>query len=200
MQILGTATPLILVVLSPYTDKISNDKNLLLMQVLLAFIGSLLLTISAKVQIPFYPVPMTMQTLVVLMIGMSYGAPLAASTIFLYLLQGAIGLPVFASGGGLAYMMGPTGGYLVGFFLSASLLGLLASNGWGKTWQTTAVAMIIGVGLIFAIGIGWLAMFIGFEAAFINGFLPFIYADFLKIIIASFAMPAAWSVVNRFLK
>ena len=141
-----------------------------------------------------------MQTLVVLMIGMSYGAPLAASTVFLYLFQGAIGLPVFATGGGLAYMMGPTGGYLVGFFFSAILLGLLASNGWGKTWQTTAVAMILGVGVIFTIGVSWLAVFIGFEAAIINGFLPFIYADFLKIIIASFAMPAAWSVVDRFLK
>ena len=96
-------------------------------------------------------------------------------------------------------MMGPTGGYLVGFFLSATLLGILASNGWGKTWQTTAVAMILGVGVIFAMGISWLAMFIGFKGALINGFFPFIYADFLKIIIASFAMPAAWSVVHRIL-
>ncbi len=200
MQILGTATPLIPAVLSPYTIKGANDKNRLLTQVILTLIGSLLLTISAKVQIPFYPVPMTMQTLVVLMIGMSYGAPLAASTVFLYLFQGAIGLPVFATGGGLTYMMGPTGGYLVGFFLSAILLGILASNGWGKTWQTTAVAMILGVGVIFAIGVSWLAVFIGLKAALINGFLPFIYADFLKIIIASLAMPAAWSVVDRFLK
>ena len=199
MQILGTVNPLIIHVLSPYAEKGANKNSLLLMQISLALIGSLLLTISAKVQIPFYPVPMTMQTLVVLMIGMSYGAPLAALTIFLYLFQGAVGIPVFATGGGLAYMMGPTGGYLVGFFLSATLLGILASNGWGKTWQTTAVAMILGVGVIFAMGISWLAMFIGFKGAFINGFFPFIYADFLKIIIASFAMPAAWSVVHRIL-
>ena len=200
MQILGTVTPLIPAVLSPYTGTGANNINRLLTHLFLALIGSVFLTISAKVQIPFYPVPMTMQTLVVLMIGMSYGAPLAASTVFLYLFQGAIGLPVFATGGGLAYMMGPTGGYLVGFFLSAILLGLLASKGWGKTWQTTAVAMILGVGVIFTIGVSWLAVFIGFEAAIINGFLPFIYADFLKIIIASFAMPAAWSVVDSFLK
>lgn len=200
MQILGTVTPLIPAVLSPYTGTGANNINRLLTHLFLALIGSVFLIISAKVQIPFYPVPMTMQTLVVLMIGMSYGAPLAASTVFLYLFQGAIGLPVFATGGGLAYMMGPTGGYLVGFFLSAILLGLLASKGWGKTWQTTAVAMILGVGVIFTIGVSWLAVFIGFEAAIINGFLPFIYADFLKIIIASFAMPAAWSVVDSFLK
>ena len=200
MQILGTVTPLISAVLSPYIGKGANNINRLLTHLFLALIGSVFLIISAKVQIPFYPVPMTMQTLVVLMIGMSYGAPLAVSTVFLYLFQGAIGLPVFATGGGLAYMMGPTGGYLVGFFLSAILLGLLASNGWGKTWQTTAVAMILGVGVIFTIGVSWLAVFIGIEAAIINGFLPFIYADFLKIIIASFAMPAAWSVVDRFLK
>ena len=200
MQILGTVTPLIPAVLSPYTGTGANNINRLLTHLFLALIGSVFLIISAKVQIPFYPVPMTMQTLVVLMIGMSYGAPLAASTVFLYLFQGAIGLPVFATGGGLAYMIGPTGGYLVGFFLSAILLGLLASKGWGKTWQTTAVAMILGVGVIFTIGVSWLAVFIGFEAAIINGFLPFIYADFLKIIIASFAMPAAWSVVDRFLE
>lgn len=200
MQILGTVTPLIPAVLSPYTGTGANNINRLLTHLFLALIGSVFLIISAKVQIPFYPVPMTMQTLVVLMIGMSYGAPLAASTVFLYLFQGAIGLPVFATGGGLAYMIGPTGGYLVGFFLSAILLGLLASKGWGKTWQTTAVAMILGVGVIFTIGVSWLAVFIGFEAAIINGFLPFIYADFLKIIIASFAMPAAWSVVDSFLK
>ena len=199
MQILGTVNPLIIHVLSPYIEKGASKNSLLLVQISLALIGSLLLTISAKVQIPFYPVPMTMQTLVVLMIGMSYGAPLAALTIFLYLFQGAVGIPVFATGGGLAYMMGPTGGYLVGFFLSATLLGILASNGWGKTWQTTAVAMILGVGVIFAMGISWLAMFIGFKGALINGFFPFIYADFLKIIIASFAMPAAWSVVHRIL-
>ena len=178
MQILGTVTPLIPAVLSPYTGTGANNINRLLTHLFLALIGSVFLIISAKVQIPFYPVPMTMQTLVVLMIGMSYGAPLAASTVFLYLFQGAIGLPVFATGGGLAYMMGPTGGYLVGFFLSAILLGLLASKGWGKTWQTTAVAMILGVGVIFTIGVSWLAVFIGFEAAIINGFLPFIYADF----------------------
>ena len=200
MQILGTVTPLIPAVLSLYTGTGANNINRLFIRLFLALIGSVFLIISAKVQIPFYPVPMTMQTLVVLMIGMSYGAPLAASTVFLYLFQGAIGLPVFATGGGLAYMMGPTGGYLVGFFLSAILLGLLASKGWGKTWQTTAVAMILGVGVIFTIGVSWLAVFIGFEAAIINGFLPFIYADFLKIIIASFAMPAAWSVVDSFLK
>ena len=200
MQILGTVTPLISAVLSPYIGKGANNINRLLTHLFLALIGSVFLIISAKVQIPFYPVPMTMQTLVVLTIGMSYGAPLAASTVFLYLFQGAIGLPVFATGGGLAYMMGPTGGYLVGFFLSAILLGILASNGMGKTWQTTAVAMILGVGVIFTIGVSWLAVFIGIEAAIINGFLPFIYADFLKIIIASFAMPAAWSVVDRFLK
>ena len=200
MQILGTVTPLIPAVLSPYTGGVANKKSRLLSHLFLALIGSVFLIISAKVQFPFYPVPMTMQTLVVIMIGMSYGAPLAASTVFLYLFQGAIGLPVFATGGGLAYMMGPTGGYLVGFFLSAILLGLLASNGWGKTWQTTAVAMILGVGVIFTIGVSWLAVFVGFEAAIINGFLPFIYADFLKIIIASLAMPAGWSVVDRFLK
>jgi len=200
MQILGASTPLIPSVLSSYFVKGSSYNHRLLSYAFLAILGSLLLTISAKVQIPFYPVPITMQSFVVLMIGMSYGAPLAASTVLLYLFQGLIGLPVFASGAGIAYMIGPTGGYLAGFFLSAILLGIMASNGWGKNWKTTALAMITGIGIIFLSGVSWLSTFIGVEAALISGFFPFIFGDFLKIIIASLAMPAAWSAVDRILK
>ncbi len=83
--------------------------------IVLIVAGSLLLTLSAKVQVPFWPVPMTMQTFVVLMIGATYGSTLGAATVLVYLVQGALGLPVFAKGGGLAYMTGPTGGYLLGW-------------------------------------------------------------------------------------
>ena len=99
---------------------------------LLALLGSALLTISAKLEVPFYPVPMTMQTLVVLLLGMAYGARLGAATVLLYLAEGAVGLPVFAGtperGIGIAYMMGPTGGYLVGFVLSAAITGWLTER------------------------------------------------------------------------
>ena len=103
---------------------------------LLALVGTLALTVSAKTQIPFWPVPMTMQTFVVLVIGMAYGARLGVATIALYLLEGALGLPVFAGtpekGVGLAYMMGPTGGYLLGFVAGAWLCGWLAERGFDR--------------------------------------------------------------------
>src|SRR5690349_15200312 len=102
----------------------------------LALAGSLLLTASAKAQVPMWPVPMTMQSFVVLVIGMAYGARLAGATVALYLLEGALGLPVFAGtpekGIGLAYMAGPTGGYLAGFAVAAVAMGWLAERGWDR--------------------------------------------------------------------
>jgi len=102
----------------------------------LAFIGTLLMAISAKINVPFYPVPMTMQTFVVLSIGMAYGWRLGGATLLLYLAEGAMGLPVFAGtpekGIGLAYMMGPTGGYLIGFVLAATIVGYLGERGWDR--------------------------------------------------------------------
>ena len=182
-------------------ESVKNYKYVTILKYFLIILcSSTLLAISAKFKIPFYPVPMTLQTLVVLLIGMSYGASLASVTIFLYTIQGALGLPVFANGGGIGYIIGPTGGYIVGFLISAPLLGFFANRGWGKTWQTTAVAMIIGVSVIFISGVSWLSMYVGFEAAILKGLLPFIYADFLKIIIACLAMPTAWSFVEKTLK
>ena len=124
-------------------------------------VGVCLLTLSAKLQVPFYPVPMTMQTLVVLMIGMAYGRVLGTATVAAYLLAGAAGLPVFAGtperGIGLAYMMGPTGGFLVGFLISAWLMGALAERGWSNSFLLSAAAMIIGHAVILAAGVAWLA-------------------------------------------
>ena len=200
MHISNASTPLLQAVLSIYFAGDANSKKNLLAKIFLAAIGSLFLTISAKVQVPFYPVPMTMQTLVVLLIGMSYGLSLGAVTISLYIMQGIFGLPVFANGGGVGYLIGPTGGYIVGFLISSILLGFLANRGWGKTWKTTAIAMILGVCIIFLIGVSWLSVYIGLKPAILNGFLPFIYADCLKIIIACVIMPTAWAKVNKILK
>ena len=200
MHISNASMPLLPAVLSIYFSGDANSKKNLLAKIFLAAIGSLFLTISAKVQVPFYPVPMTMQTLVVLLIGMSYGLSLGAVTISLYIMQGIFGLPVFANGGGVGYLIGPTGGYIVGFLISSILLGFLANRGWGKTWKTTAIAMILGVCIIFLIGVSWLSVYIGLMPAVLNGFLPFIYADCLKIIIACVVMPTAWAKVNKILK
>lgn len=164
---------------------------------LMVVLGSLALTVSAHVKIPFYPVPVTMQTLVVLLIGMSYGPRLAAVTIAAYLAQGAVGLPVFAGGAGLLYMAGPTGGYLAGFLASAVVLGFLAERGWGKTVLSTAAAMAIGTAIIYMLGVGWLSNLLGFDKAIQFGLMPFLYGDALKLVIAAGLMPYAWSIVSK---
>jgi biotin transport system substrate-specific component len=149
---------------------------------LLALLGSALLTISAKLEVPFYPVPMTMQTLVVLLLGMAYGARLGAATVLLYLAEGAVGLPVFAGtperGVGIAYMMGPTGGYLVGFVLSAAITGWLIER--RHDWQALLLAVTAGTIVVFIPGVLWLAHLIGFEQSIVHGLTPFVWGAVLK--------------------
>ncbi len=152
----------------------------LLKSALLAVVGSLLLTLSAKVQVPFYPVPMTMQSMVVLMLGAAYGSRLGAATVGLYLLQGAVGLPVFAAGGGLAYMAGPTAGYLVGFLAAAFVTGAIVERGLGRSLLGLFAVMAIGHAVIFAPGFAWLAHLIGAEKAWLAGVAPFWAATLLK--------------------
>jgi len=168
---------------------------------LLAVVGSLLLTISAKVQIPMWPVPMTMQTFAVLVIGAAYGWKLGGATVALYLAEGALGLPVFANaperGIGMAYMMGPTGGYLLGFLASAMVLGWLAERGWDRSVVGTLAGMTLGTAMIFGLGFAYLATLIGAEAAFVNGVMPFLAGGALKIALAAAVLPMAWTLVKR---
>lgn len=165
--------------------------------VVLALFGSLLLAISAKVQIPFWPVPMTMQTFVVLVIGMTYGWRLGGATLLLYLAEGAIGIPVFAKGGGLAYLAGPTAGYLFGFLASATLMGWLAQSGWDRRLLGTLGAMLLGTTTIFIFGVGWLSTFIGFEKAIAAGLVPFLMAEGFKIALAVATLPLIWKQLDR---
>ncbi len=169
--------------------------------VVLALLGTALLTLSAKLKVPFYPVPMTMQTLVVLVLGAAYGSRLAAATVALYLLQGAMGLPVFADtperGIGLAYMMGPTGGYLVGFVVAAWLVGVLAERGFGRSVLGMFVAMSLGHVAIFVCGYGWLATLVGAKAAWVGGVAPFFAATALKTALGTALVPAIWAVLDR---
>jgi len=169
--------------------------------VLLALVGTLALTISAKTQIPFWPVPMTMQTFVVLVIGMAYGTRLGVATMALYLLEGALGLPVFAGtpekGVGLAYMMGPTGGYLLGFVAAAWLCGTLAARGFDRSPLKTLVAMSLGHALIFVFGVTWLAQLIGFDKAFATGVAPFWAATIVKTLLGVATLPLAWKWIGR---
>jgi biotin transport system substrate-specific component len=152
----------------------------------LAILGSALLTLSAKMQVPFYPVPMTLQTLVVLLIGLAFGARLGVATVALYLAEGALGLPVFAGtpekGVGLAYMMGPTGGYLLGFVLAAAVAGWIAER--RRDGAGLAAAVVAGTVAIYVPGLLWLAPFVGFDQALQLGLLPFVWGDLLKAALA----------------
>jgi biotin transport system substrate-specific component len=167
----------------------------------LALGGTVLLWLSAKIQIPLYPVPVTMQTLVVLVLGIAYGWRLGAATMVLYLLEGAIGLPVFAGGwsegGGLHLLYGPTAGYLVGFVVAAGVCGWLAEQGWDRSLLSAAAAMVIGNLIIYALGLAWLASQIGAADAVKYGLLPFLLGDALKIALGALALPAAWRGLGR---
>ena len=163
----------------------------------LVVFGSLLLAVSAQFKIPLYPVPVTGQTLVVLLIGMTYGPRLGGITIAAYLFEGALGLPVFAGGAaGVAVLMGPTAGYLFGFLLAAAAMGYLAERGMGRTVVSTIAAMVIGNCVIYLCGALWLANFIGFGQAIAAGVLPFLYGDALKLVVAAGLMPWAWRAVK----
>ena len=158
----------------------------------LAVFGSLLLWASAKVQVPFYPVPMTLQTAVVLLIGVAYGPRLAAGTLLLYLAEGAVGLPVFAGtperGIGLAYMVGPTGGYLAGFLAAAVISGWTAER--SRHWLTTALGLLAAIVAIHLLGAAWLATLVGPAKAVSLGVLPFLLGDAVKLALVTAAAEA----------
>jgi biotin transport system substrate-specific component len=166
---------------------------------LLALLGSALLTISAKLEVPFYPVPMTMQTLAVLVLGIAFGARLGAATVLLYLAEGAVGLPVFAGtpelGIGIAYMMGPTGGYLAGFVLSAAITGWLTER--RHDWPALVLAVAAGSIVVFIPGVLWLAQLIGFEQSIAHGLAPFVWGTLLKGAIAVALGMAGAAVVQK---
>lgn len=162
--------------------------------------GVCLLTLSAKVQVPFWPVPMTMQTLVVLMLGMAYGRWLGAATVLAYLAVGAAGFPVFAGtpqrGVGLAYMMGPTGGFLMGFLAAAWVTGVLAERGWDRSVLLSAAAMLVGTVTIFIFGLAPLIASAGLQRAVEVGLVPFLASSGLKMALGAALMPALWYVLG----
>ena len=176
--------------------------NALLRAMVLALAGTALLTVAAKIQVPFYPVPMTLQTFVVLALGMAYGWRLGAATLLLYLAEGALGLPVFAGtpekGIGLAYMLGGTGGYLIGFVLAAAVCGWLAERGWDRNVAWTALAMAIGNAVIYIPGLLWLGGLFGWDKPILEwGLTPFLLGDATKLALAAAVLPLAWRWLGR---
>ena len=164
----------------------------------LAFGGALILALAAKVQVPFAPVPMTLQTLAVLVLAGTCGGRLGAATVALYLVEGLFGAPVFAGAvAGPAYMAGPTGGFLVGFLAAAALAGFLVERGWDRSWPWLLAAMTVGHAVIFAFGYAWLAALIGPMRAFALGVAPFALATVVKTLLAAALVGAARGAVVK---
>ncbi len=161
-------------------------------------VANLLLIACAQVRIPlpFTPVPITGQTFGVLLAGALLGHRYGTAVVMAYLLQGAFGLPVFSGWkGGLVAFFGPTGGYLLGFVPAAFLVGWLLERGWAKTFHRTLAALLLGNAVIYAFGLPWLAVFVGWQQVIMQGCLPFLPGDFLKALAA--ATVAAKLVRNR---
>ena len=163
----------------------------------LVLFGTLLLTISSKVQVPFWPVPMTMQTFIVFIIGMAYGWRLAFFTLVAYLVEGALGLPVFAKGGGILYLMGPTAGYLYGMVIAAGIIGFFAEFGYNESYFKSLISLLVGTVIIFIFGVGYLGSVIGYDKALAGGLYPFIPSEFFKIGLAVIIIPSIARYINK---
>ena len=167
--------------------------------VVLALAGSALIALCAQISVPFFPVPLTLQTFAVFLIGLSFGWRLGGITVALYLLEGALGLPVFAGGkGGLIVFMGPTAGYLAGFFLAATACGSFAERGFDRNYTKLFTALLISNILLYAPGLLWLGSLIGWGKPVLElGLYPFVMGDLLKIAMAVLLLPSAWKLVKR---
>ena len=166
-------------------EVVKSQNTKIVKYILIIFIGSILLTISAKIKIPFYPVPMTMQTFVVLFLGMSFGYKIGLATVSLYLIEGIIGLPVFSNspekGIGIIYFTGPTMGYLIGFLFATFLAGYF---NFKVNIFYTFLKLVVSVSVIYILGIFWLGSLIGWDKPIIQlGVMPFLLAELFKITI-----------------
>ena len=178
---------------------VGKQTNDLMFIIYSSIIGSILLALSSKIQIPLTPVPVTLQTMVLLVMSMFLGWRGALGATVLYLFQGAAGLPVFAHGAGIIYLFGPTGGYLFGFILASILVGFLAERDWDKSIILTFCAMTVGTIVIYICGISWLAFLKDINTAIVFGLLPFITPDILKICLGSCIVTAGWELKTKYL-
>ncbi len=164
----------------------------------MALAGSALIALCAQISVPFFPVPLTLQTFAVFLIGLTYGWRLGGITIVLYLAEGALGLPVFAGGkSGLIVLMGPTAGYLVGFLLAATACGWFAELGFDRSYAKLFAALLVGNILLYVPGLLWLGSIIGWDQPVLElGLYPFVLGDLMKIAMAVLLLPSAWKYVN----
>tara|TARA_B100001057_G_scaffold474333_1_gene539763 strand:- start:74 stop:685 length:612 start_codon:yes stop_codon:yes gene_type:complete len=164
-----------------------NSQSQILKSLVVIFLGSVILAVSAKIKIPFYPVPMTMQTFVVLFLGISFGYKIALATVGLYLFEGIIGLPVFSNspekGVGLVYFTGPTMGYLIGFLSASFLASFVKLN---DNYLFIFVKLVLSVSTIYILGVLWLGTLIGWDKPIIElGIMPFLLAEIFKLALLS---------------
>jgi len=184
----------------PLAAVVWPDRAGVLRNVILIALGTALLALSAKINLPLPYVPMTLQTLVVLVIGAAYGWRLGGATVMAYLAEGAIGLPVFAGPvGGLAPFLGPTAGYLIGFVAAAFATGWLSERGWDRSVPLLFVAMGLGHIIIVGCGFAWLVlgMKLGPEKAWLVGIAPFIAGSLIKNALGAVAVPAIRQMLDR---
>lgn len=179
-----------------------SGTQLLVKQAVLVVLGIIVLAVSAKIAVPMWPVPITMGTFSVLTIGVAYGPRLGLITILGYLAIGALGYDVFAGSSveknGIAYMMGGTGGYLVGYALASLVLGYLARLGWDRSFGKMAVAMLIGNAIIYVPGLLWLVALYGLDKPILAwGLTPFLIGDAVKLALAALLVPAVWKLVGN---
>lgn len=184
-------------------------QNSMLRKALLVIGGSAFIAIAAQISVPMFPVPMTLQTLAILMVGFAYGSRLGAATLLAYLAQGAAGLPVFAGGLSTMALVGPTAGFLIGFVAMAWLAGFAAERGLARGFLGTALTAIVASAIIYIPGVAW-PMFassaIGIEAGWVGlgassvwaGFVaPFLIGDAVKAVLAALIVTGAWKVLKR---
>jgi biotin transport system substrate-specific component len=187
---------------------VSGPRAALMRNLALAIVGSLLLVLAAKIKVPFWPVPMTLQTLAVLGLGAAFGPRLGAATVALYIAYGLAGLPVFTNtppvAAGPLYLAGPTGGFLIGFVVAAAVAGWAAAR--GASWPRLIAGLVAAEALILGLGCLWLALGaqmasgvtgIGFAKAFAFGVQPFLIGDALKVALAACMVGAGWSVLGK---
>ena len=169
-----------------------------LRDLLLIITSSLFVAAFAQIEIPLQPVPITGQTFAVLLVGATLGSKRGAASLALYLAEGALGLPFFAGGAaGLTYVVGATGGYLIGFIVAAYVIGLLAERGLERSIRTSILPFLAGTLVIYLFGVSWLAIVLGsFQKAVAAGLLPFLIGDAIKLAAAAVALPAAWKLVK----
>lgn len=178
--------------------------NPLVRDVLLVVLGSLFVALFAQISIPlpFTPVPLTGQTFAVLLVGAALGSKRGAASLGLYFAEGALGLPFFAGGG--SGLINPNGaiiaslGYLIGFIIAAYVIGLLAERGMDRSLRTSLVPFLIGSIIIYVCGVAWLMVGIklSFQAAIMNGVIPFLIGDAIKLVLAGLTLPTAWKIVK----